>query len=407
MQIDTSTLTVMGAVLVILGATLGSLILALWMRGSLVRLETAKAVAEAKLATTESAAAKVGQTFQSLADAALRTTQGAFLEAAKGTLETVRAEISGDLAQRQTAVEGVIQPLATSLEKLDSQVRELERARQESLGALREQLQSLATETASLATALRTPQVRGRWGEITLRRVAELAGMVKHCDFAEQETHDGEEGRIRPDMVVKLPGGRTLVVDAKVPLAAYMEALSAVDDGKRREAMIRHGQQVSGHVAQLSSKQYWSQFQPAPEMVILFIPGDQFFSAALETNPTLIEEALDRKVLLATPTTLISVLKGVSYGWRQQQLAENAELIRQVAVEFYERVQVLHGHFEDTGTHLERAVEAYNRSVASWEARLLPSLRKVRELGAVAGPEPSPPERIEVAPSSLRQVAEA
>jgi DNA recombination protein RmuC len=240
-----------------------------------------------------------------------------------------------------------------------------------------------------------------------LRRVAELAGMVKHCDFAEQETHEGEDGRIRPDMVVKLPGGRTLAVDAKVPLAAYMEAAAAADDSKRREALVRHGQQVFSHVIQLSSKQYWSQFQPAPEMVILFIPGDQFFSAALEYNPTLIEDALDRKVLLATPTTLISVLKGISYGWRQQQLAENAELIRQVAGEFYDRMQVLQAHYEDTGRHLEKAVEAYNRSVASWEARLLPSLRKVRELGAASGEEPAAPARVDLLPRTLKQIGQA
>jgi DNA recombination protein RmuC len=183
-----------------------------------------------------------------------------------------------------------------------------------------------------------------------------------------------------------------------------MEAASAPDDARRREALIRHGQQVLAHVNQLSGKQYWSQFQPAPEMVVLFLPGDQFFSAALEHNPTLIEDALDRKVLLATPTTLISVLKGISYGWRQQQLAENAEMIRRVAAEFYERLQVLHEHYEDAGRHLEKAVEAYNRSVASWEARVLPSLRKVRELGAASGEEPSAPEKIDVVPRSPRAI---
>ena len=389
---------------VVLGATLGVLLMALWMRGNLARVERDKAVAEARLASSEEAAAKIGETFQGLADAALRSSQGSFLEAAKGTLETVRAEITGDLAQRQTAVEGVIQPLSTALGRLEGQIREIDNARQETFGALKNELQSLARETVSLGNALRTPQVRGRWGELTLRRVAELAGMIKHCDFAEQETREGEEGRIRPDMVVRLPGGRTLVVDAKVPLTAYMEAVSAADDTKRREALIRHGQQVLTHVNQLSGKQYWSQFQPAPEMVVLFIPGDQFFSAALEYNATLIEDALDRKVLLATPTTLISVLKGISYGWRQQLLAENAELIRQVAAEFYERVQILHGHYDDTGRHLERAVDAYNRSVASWEARLLPSLRKVRELGVATGEEPAAPGRIEMLPRNPRQV---
>ena len=386
----------------LMGCFFGGLVLALWMRGKLAMVETGKAVAEAKLASSELAAAKIGETFQGLADTALRSSQSAFLDAAKGTLETVRAEISGDLSQRQTAIEGVVQPLAAALEKMEGQVREVELARQQMFGTLQEQLQTLARETATLSNSLRTPQIRGRWGEITLRRVAELAGMVEHCDFEEQETREGENGRIRPDMIVKLPGGRTLVVDAKVPLAAYMEAMAASDDAKRKEALVRHGQQVVTHVTQLSGKQYWSQFQPAPEMVVLFLPGDQFFSAALEHNPTLIEDALDRKVLLATPTTLISVLKGISYGWRQQLLAENAELIRKVALEFYDRVQVLHGYWEDTGRSLEKAVEAYNRSIASWESRLLPSLRRVRELGVVAGQEPAAPDPIALAPHTAK-----
>jgi DNA recombination protein RmuC len=387
---------------VVLGATIGGLTLTLWMMGRLSAVDKARTIAETKLASTEAAASKIGETFQSLADAALRSNQGAFLEAARGALDTVRAQITGDLAQRQTAIEGVIQPLSSMLGRMESEVRDLERARQEMLGGLQNQLQSLARETANLSTALRTPQVRGRWGEITLKRVAELAGMVEFCDFHEQQVHESENGRVRPDMVVKLPGGRTLVVDAKVPLSAYLDASASGDDARRREAFMRHGQQVLKHVEQLSSKHYWSQFQPAPELVVLFLPGDHFFSAALEYNPTLIEDALERKVLMATPTTLISVLKGIAYGWRQQQLAENAELIRQVAAEFYERIQTLHGYYSDTGKHLEQAVQAYNRSVASWEARLLPSLRRIRDLGAVTGEEPVPPERIEAAARAPR-----
>jgi len=386
------------------GLAVGGLAAALVARSRVSRAESGRAVAEARLASAESAASKIGETFQALADTALRTSQGAFLEAARGTLETVRAEISGDLAQRQTAVEGVVQPLATALEKLEGQVRDLDRARLDAFGALRNELQRLAMETGTLSNALRAPQIRGRWGEITLRRVAELAGMVKHCDFTEQETSQTEDGRIRPDMVVRLPGGRSLAVDAKVPLTAYMEAASAPDDSRRREALIRHGQQVRAHVNQLSGKQYWSQFQPAPEMVVLFLPGDQFFSAALEHNPTLIEDAVDRKVLLATPTTLISVLKGISFDWRQQQLAENAEEIRKVAAEFYERLRVMQAHYEDSGRHLARSVEAFNRSMGSWEARVLPALRRVRELGAVGGEEPSAPELIDTVPRIPREI---
>ncbi len=385
---------------VVLGMTLGGLVFVLWMRVRISQVEAARAVAEAKLASAETATTKISETFEGLAAKALQNTQGSFLDAARSTLETVRAEITGDLAQRQTAMEGVVQPLTTMLDRLESQVKDLESARHQMFGSLKEQLHALSRETVTLSNALRTPQVRGRWGEVTLRRVAELSGMVEHCDFVEQESMNGDEGRVRPDMIVRLPGGRSIVVDAKVPLAAYLEAIGATDEPARREALARHSQQVSKHVDRLSSKQYWSQLQPAPELVVLFIPGDQFFSAALENNPTLIEDAIDRKVLLATPTTLISVLKGIGYGWRQQQLAENAEEIRQVAAEFYERVHTLHGHFSDTGRHLDRAVEAYNRSVASWEARLVPSLRRVRELGAVGGEEPSAPERINLVPRS-------
>jgi DNA recombination protein RmuC len=344
----------------------------------------------------------MGETFQSLADAALRSNQGAFLEVARTTLDTVRAEILGDLAQKQTAMEGIVAPLSSMLTRMEDEVRGLERARQETFGSLQNQIEGLARETSNLSVALRTPQTRGRWGEITLRRVAELAGMIEHCDFVEQEVQNGDEGKIRPDMIVKLPGGRSLVVDAKVPLAAYLDAASAPDEARRREAMMRHGQQVLKHVEQLSGKQYWTQFQPTPELVVLFLPGDHFFSAALEYNPTLIEDAIDRKVLLATPTTLISVLKGIAYGWRQQQLAENAEVIRHVAAEFYERVQTLHGYYADTGKYLEQAVQAYNRSVASWEARLLPSLRRIRELGAVNGDEPGAPEHVDSLPRAPR-----
>src|SRR5712692_7692821 len=368
------------------GVLAGGVLVWLWMRP--------------RLANT----AKLGETFQSMADAALRSNQSAFLDAARATLETVRAQMTGDLAQKQTAIEGVVGPLADSLGRMQSQVRELELAREKVFGSLGEQLQSLARETMTLSTALRSPQIRGRWGEITLRRVAELAGMVKNCDFVEQQTSESDSGRIRPDMIVRLPGGRSLVVDAKVPLTAYLEAMSAAGEPARRTALQRHGQQVAEHVRQLASKQYWSQFQPAPELVVLFLPGDHFFSAALESNPDLIEESLARKVVIATPVTLISVLKGIAYGWGQEQLAENAEEIRRVASELYDRVQLVHDHYSDTGRLLEKTVECYNRSVGSWDSRLVPALRKMRELGVSGGEEPEAPEQIDVVARRPRAV---
>lgn len=380
------------------GLLLGGLVIGLWMRARLARLEAAKQFAD-------HAAAQLGETFQALADAALRSNQSAFLDNARATLDTARAQMTGDLAQKQTAIEGVVRPLSESLGRLETHVRELERAREKAFGSLGEQLQSLARETTTLSTALRSPQIRGRWGEITLRRVAELSGMVKNCDFSEQETREGDGVRIRPDMIVRLPSGRTLVVDAKVPLTAYLDAVSATDETARRTALHRHGQQVGEHVRQLATKQYWNQFQPAPELVILFLPGDHFFSAALEGHPDLIEESLARKVVIATPVTLISVLKGIAYGWNQEQLAENAEEIRRVASELYDRVQLVHDHYADTGRLLEKTVESYNRSVGSWDSRLLPALRKMRELGVSCGDEPEAPEQIDVLSRRPRAVS--
>jgi DNA recombination protein RmuC len=371
------------------GLLAGGLIVGLWMRARIARLETARQFAD-------NATARLNETFQALADAALRSNQASFLEAAQGKLETVRAQMTGELAEKQTAIEGVVRPLTDSLGRLETHVRELERAREKAFGSIGEQLQSLSRETTILSTALRSPQTRGRWGEVTLRRVAELAGMVKNCDFLEQATQDGDGVRIRPDMIVRLPNDRCLVVDAKVPLTAYLDAAASTDEPSRRAALLRHSQQVGEHVRQLASKQYWNQFQPAPELVVLFLPGEHFFSAALEGNPDLIEQAMARKVIIATPVTLISVLKGIAYGWNQEQLAENAEEIRRVASELYERVQLVCDHYADTGRLLEKTVEAYNRSVGSWDSRLVPALRKMRELGVSSGEEPEAPEQIDL-----------
>lgn len=390
--------------LIIAAFFLGAILVALWMRGRMVELEAARKVAEMNLASG-AGAGKLAETFQAAADAALRSAQSSFLEAAKSTLETVRVEMTGDLTQRQAAVEGVAKPIAESLEKLDVQIRELESARQHAFGGLEQRLDTLSQretelqkETASLVNALRAPHVRGRWGEITLRRVAELAGMVERCDFTEQETVATENGRIRPDMIVRLPGDRTIVVDAKVPLTAYLEAATAASDADRKNALLRHAQQVAKHVDQLSNKSYWSQFQPAPEFVVLFLPGDHFFSAALEQKSTLVEDAARQKILVATPTTLIAIMKGVAYGWRQERLAENAEQIRQLAAELFDRIVVMQSYFNEIGRSLGKSVESFNRCVGSLESRLYPSLRRVRELGATTAEEPPAPEPIDVIP---------
>ncbi|MCS6952277.1 MAG: DNA recombination protein RmuC [Bryobacterales bacterium] len=386
------------------GALVGGLFVWLYLHARMARLQAAKEVAESRLAAQEAAATQMGEKFQALADAALRSNQGAFLDVARSALETVRAQIAGDLTEKHTAMEGMLRPLAETLDRMASEVRDLERAREQMFGTLREQLQTLGRETAALASALRTPQVRGRWGELTLRRAAELAGMVERCDFVEQATYGAGDGRIRPDMIVHLPGGRTLVVDAKVPLAAYLEAIEAPDEARRNEALLRHSQQLGKHVEQLASKQYWSQFQPAPEMVVLFLPGDHFLSAALEKNPTLLEDAIEKKVLLATPTTLIAALKAAAFGWRQHQLAENAETIRRVAAEFYDRIVKWDAYYAEVARHLDRAVRAYNESVASWEARLLPALHRIRELGVAAREELQELHEVDTRPREPRRI---
>ncbi len=345
------------------------------MRARLERLDAARQFAE-------TAASQMEARFQAAADAAMRSTQSAFLDAARTTLDALGSRLTADLAQRHSQIEGVVQPIGETLGRLDLQVRELDKERARTLAGLDRQLQQLMSETGTLLGALRSPQARGRWGEITLRRVAELAGMVAQCDFTEQATFDTDSGaRLRPDMIVHLPGGRSLAVDSKAPLSSYLEALEAPGEKQRRELFARHAQQVAGHVDRLGAKQYWSQLQPAPELVILFLPGDHFFSVAVEHRPSLIEDALAKNVLIATPVTLISVLRGAAFGWRQEQLARNAEEIRRVAGEFLQRLSVFQEAYLDAGRQLGKAVEVYNKSVASWDTRLTPALRRIEDLG--------------------------
>jgi len=296
-------------------------------------------------------------------------------------------------------------PITDTLQRIETQMRDFEAQRQHMLGGLEHQIGALSRETVALSHALRSPNARGRWGELTLRRVAELAGMVPYCDFFEQSASASGQ---RPDMIVRLPGGRTLAVDAKVPLAAYLDAEAATDESGRNVAMDRHAQQVLRHAMQLGTREYWVQFQPAPEMVVLFLAGDHFLSAALARNGELLEQALARKVLLATPVTLVSVLKGIAYGWRQERLAQNAGELRRIAGEFYDRVRGFADFYADSGRHLAKAVDAYNRSVGSWDSRLAPSLKRMRELGAGGANEAPELARLDVAvrePSNSSPVA--
>ena len=347
---------------------------------------------EEQMKLLEESKARLTDTFNALAAQALKSNNTAFLDLARKTLENLLTEARGDLGKRQEAIAGLVTPLAESLKRYEDHVNALEQSRQRDKGTLEEQLRNLATvsdklktETGNLVTALRAPQVRGRWGEVTLRRVVELAGMSEHCDFTEQVSVDTDAGRLRPDMIVHLPSNRDVVVDAKVSLKAYLEALEADTEEKRQALLLRHAEQVRSHMQRLAQKSYWAQFDQAPEFVVMFIPGESFFSAALEQQSELLEDGMSSRVVLATPTTLISLLWAVAYGWRQERIAENAQKISKEGREIYERMAKLAEYVTDVGKGLDHAVGAYNQAVGSMEARLYPAARRFKELGAGTG----------------------
>ena len=391
-----------------------------WTRGAPAREQLAAVQARAeeqeraaadKLAYVTNMRRELADAFKALSAQALDSTSATFLKLAKAELGQFQERAQGDLAAREKAVDALVQPIKESLTKVDGKLGEIERTRIDAYSALHEQLRNLTETqiplvqkaTTSLANAMRQPTVRGRWGELQLKRVVELAGMLEHCDFVEQPTGTSDDARQRPDAIVTLPGGAQIIIDAKVPFTAYLDAHEAADDDARAAHLQRHAVLVRAHAGALSRKAYWDTFSPSPDFVIMFLPGEMLYTAALQTDPQLIEAATNEKVVLATPSSLIALLRMIALGWREQALAVNAQEVAQLGRQLYERVGSLATHWSDVGDKLEKAVGAYNRSVGALETRVLVTARKFVDLKAATPDdgELAPPQPVEALPRQL------
>ncbi|MBW7893587.1 MAG: DNA recombination protein RmuC [Opitutaceae bacterium] len=371
------------------------------LRAQVARLETS-------LTAERDAHTRLANEFKALSADALSKNTDEFLKLARESFGKLHQQSADELGKRQQAIDTLIKPLAESLQSVNSRIGEIEKARADAYGRLSEQLKSLGTaqnqlqaEAAKLTTALRSTTTAGTWGELQLRRVVELSGMSSYCDFDEQSSVTADERRFRPDVVVRLPGGQRIIIDAKAPNDAYREAVNATDDAVRTEFLNAHAAKVRAHIDALGAKNYWEQFQPSPEFVVLFLPGDQFLSGALQADPTLIDRAIGRKVLLATPATLIALLKAAAYGWRQEAISRNAEEIATYGRQLYDRVAVFTEHFEKVGRNLENATKSYNSAVGSLESSLLPGARRFAELGAKGNKELPEPSAIDTQPREI------
>ena len=375
---------------------------------ALTRLEASqKNLAEQK-SLLETMKSEMTDTFNALSSAALKSSSEDFLRLASEHLGKIVADTKGKLGEHQTAIDGLIKPLHEALKKYEEQINAIEAKRRQDYGGIEEQIKMLASthqqlqrETSSLVTALRKPQVSGSWGQLSLKRAAELAGMTSYCDFYEQESVTTETGRLRPDMIVRLPNGREIVVDAKAPVDAYLNAISVSSEEEKQKALTNYVNQVRSHMNALGSKSYWEQFPKSPEIVVMYLPGESFFSVALEHDNKLIEDSSLKKVILATPTTFIALLKAIAYGWQQEQITKNAQQISMLGKELYERINTMAKHFDDLGSAIGKAMDAYNKAVGSMEARVLPSVRKFKELGVTGADEIPALEQLDRTPRSL------
>ena len=397
----------------------GALGVYLYLTGKLERLRNEHAQLETELdhermralekqAALEQLNSQLKDTFNAMATEALNSNNEQFLRLAKESLGQFHIKAEGELEKREKAVENLVKPIRDALEKTEKQVERMESGRQQAHGALTKHLETMAeshrllqSETRNLVQALRRPEVRGQWGELTLKRLAELAGMVEHCDFQEQASVQTDNGQQRPDMVVRMPDKREIIVDAKTPLDAYLSAVESVKDDERKTRLEQHARNVRARIRELSSKSYWQQFRHSPDFVVLFIPGDQFLSAALDVDHTLIEDALSQNVILATPTSFVALLRAIAYGWRQEVLAENAEVIREVGQDLYGRLATFAEHLSRLGRSLDSSVSAYNKAISSYDSRILPGAKKFTELGVTARKQPP---RLEPVERSARHV---
>ncbi|MFZ0487790.1 MAG: DNA recombination protein RmuC [Arenicellales bacterium] len=376
-----------------------------WLVGRITyrrRLERAQYDLEQEQENSRRRLESMEQTFANLSHNALERNNRMFLELAQQSFGRLQAQAKGDLDVREKAVEDLVKPIREALDQTRDEIQQLEKDRRQTHGVLTQHLESLVEtqralqgETRNLVQALRRPEVRGQWGELTLRRLTELAGMVEHCDFSEQVHTSTEDGWRRPDMVVRMPAGRQVVVDVKTPLDAYLSAVEATDPGPRTEFLVQHARHIRTRVRELASKRYWEQFTDAPEFVVLFIPGDQFLSAALDQDHALLEDALAQKVILATPTSFVALLRAIAYGWRQETLNKNAEQIREIGEEMYRRLNTMTDHMAKLGRQLDSSVAQYNRLVGSFESKVIPGARKFVELGIPAGEPADSPAPIE------------